>query len=391
MVGVVGGLALVAGAGTLVLACDVYDTSLLAPLFAPGETVAGVGWWSGKGDRGCLSALGPRESGRPPRGSAVELPPILMALQSVRFGAGAEDADAWKRVGYDLDGRCTASETCEGADSPLPCQPTVPQVPIDGLYCRDNTFGRLAAQVEVVPEVNKYGLGRDELNCALCVGYYNYLIRLSGYSGLPDDDRVKVDYLPSPGLESPLPWDCTDPSWKQKPCFTPDMPWQIEEDALVDPTAQGDARLDSKVSDPDAYVKDGYLVARLPDDTLFWMPGRRGPAVAFPLRLTKARFSGKIVRGGDGVFRIEDGVIAGRASGAEIVKGIRLIGLCESDPNYPLITDFLTKNLDLLANGENDPAATCDALSVGVSFVGQQATPGANTVVPPLRECEPPK
>ena len=46
----------------------------------------------------------------------------------------------------------------------------------------------------LVPEVsNKYGLSHEKLNCDLCVGHYNFLLRISGYNGKANDDRVRID------------------------------------------------------------------------------------------------------------------------------------------------------------------------------------------------------
>ena len=66
---------------------------------------------------------------------------------------------------------------------------------------------------------------------------------------------------------------------------------------------------------------------------------------------------------------------------------MRDLGLCEQDPNYTIMTEFVNKNLDVLADGRSDPTATCDAMSIGVAFKAQQVAAGKIAVVEPLREC----
>jgi hypothetical protein len=386
LIGVVALAALVVGAQ-----CSVYDESLLAPTTPAVTPKGGVGWWSGAGDRGCFSARQPRPEDRPAPGSDKVLPPIYLAVQSTRLGSlgedGKLDSTAWQDIGFDLDGVCTGVDSCPGEDTPPSCKPTVPQISIDGHACRDNTFGRLEYAAALVPELSKtYGLNDDAFNCALCVGDYNFLFRVSGYNGEENDDQVRVDLYPSPGLELPLPWDCTNPSWKDHPCFTPDNQFTVSTDSMTSPRPGPDLP-EAKVFDANAYVRDGYLVVRFPDDTYFWFPGYKALVVAYPVKLQKGIVAGKLSRGGDGVWRIADGIVGGRVRGTDVVKGFRDLGLCEKDRNYVVMTDFVNKNLDVLADGRNDPNATCDAMSAGIAFTAQQVLAGKVATVEPLTEC----
>jgi hypothetical protein len=377
-------------------ACDVYDASLLATNGpAPQDRRNGIGWWSKDDGRGCFTAGAPRPEDRPPPGNPGDVGTIMMAIESMRLGSLDEqnviDRNAWKGIGLDLDGVCTSSDTCD-KDPVQSCRPTGSAVPRDADYCRDNTFGRLEHTAALVPEISrKYGLSDDGFNCALCVGHYNFLVKVSGYNGEPNDDRVRVDLYPSPGLEAPLPWDCADPSWRTRPCFTPDRPFTVQEDALTT-SRPGPDLPDSRYADDNAYVRDGYMVMKIPERTLFWFPGTKGIVVAYPLRIENGTVVGRIGRGADGLWRVTDGVIAGRARGDDMVRGFRLIGLCETnDANYPLLTEFVTSNLDILADGVVDPNRTCDAMSFGLVFTAIQATAGKLETVPPLVECVQPK
>ncbi len=383
-----------AGIVTGLHGCNTYDTSLLVDdaLDRP-PAKSGIGWWSKPDARGCFSAGAPRPEDRPAPGNDKDVGAIVLAISSMRLGSlneqGVVDPNAWQEIGLDLDGVCTASETCTSEDPPPSCKAGASQLPRDGKYCRDNTFGKLEYSAALVPQLAKqYGLSDDAFNCALCVGHYTFLIRVTGYNGEPNDDRVRIDLYPSPGLEKPLPWDCSQPSWVTHPCFTPDMPWTVQEDTLLEKRGGPDLP-DSKIFSADAYVRDNYIVTQLPEDTLFWFPGYKGLVVAYPIRLQKGIVVGKLLKGQDNVWRIEDGVIAGRARQQDVIKGFRLIGFCETNDkdNYELTTTFVNDNLDVLADGRNDPNVPCDAMSMGVTFNARQARAGRTEAVAPLVEC----
>ena len=170
------------------------------------------------------------------------------------------------------------------------------------------------------------------------------------------------------------------------------MPWTLQEDTLLEKRGGPDLP-DSKIFSADAYVRENYLVTQLPEDTLFWFPGYKGLVVAYPIRLQKGIVVGKLLKGQDNVWRIEDGVIAGRARQQDVIKGFRLIGFCETNDkdNYELTSTFVNDNLDVLADGRNDPNVPCDAMSMGVTFNARQAKAGRTEAVAPLVECVVPR
>lgn len=383
-----------AAVATFVVFCNVYTPDLVSGTAPPG-TGTGIGWWSAPVGT-CFSAGTPKPSDRPAAASAVNIPPITLALRTMRIGS--QDAAnnfnllAWQDLGLDLDGVCTSSPTCP-ADEPIgSCKPTSAAAATDGNYCRDNTFGKLEVNAANIPEVGgKYGLNDEAFNCALCTGAYNFLIKVSGYNGSPNDDQVRIDFYPSPGLEgTPLPWDCNATTWRNSPCFTADQPWLIRDTAVTTPQGGPDLP-DATLADPNAYIRDGYLVANLPKDALFWFPSIKGRkadiATPFPLRFAQGIVTGHLKKAPDGTWSVEDGTIAGRTRGTDVLEGFRLIGFCESDPNYGLMTTFLHTNLDILASGQNDPNITCDAISVGIAYSATQAVAGKLIHVDDLVEC----
>ncbi len=386
----------VVGLAALAARCQIYTPSLLESGEAGVDGGDGIGWWSGAVDGGCFSAGEPHDQERPRPQPPGDVGPIYVALRTVRLGGLSPDGQpsdtAWQDIGLDLDGVCTASNTCAGDPShpDVSCKPTGDQVAGDGNYCRDNTFGRLQVVASKVGEVaSKYGLSDDAFNCGLCVGAYNFVIKVSGYNGTDNDDEVRVDLYPSPGVQGDiLPWDCHPGSdWRQHPCFwDSDIPLTVQEGSTVSPIV--DSQLpDAKISDPFAYVRQGYIVITLPPDTLFWLPGKRAPATTFPLVLHSGLVTGHVSRAPNGTWQVDDGIIAGRARAPDIVHGFRQIGFCENDSTYGLMTQYLQTNLDILASGDVDPNTTCDAISVGLAFTGVEVEHAGAVPVAPLVEC----
>lgn len=385
---------LAAAVGTFAVFCNVYTPDLTGGTPSP-DAGTGVGWWSAPVGT-CFSAGTPKESDRPAAASAVSLPPIMVALRTMRIGS--QDADnnlslqAWKDLGFDLDGVCTSPDTCE-VDAIGSCKPTTAAVVTDGNYCRDNSFGRLEGLAANIPAVGgKYGLNDEAFNCGLYTGAYNFLIKISGYNGTPNDSQVRLDFYPSPGLETVLLGDCTSKTWRTSSVgWRVDQPWLIRDTAVTAPVGGPDLP-DAVLVDTNAYVRDGYLVASLPKDALFWFPSIKGRtanvATPFPLRFTSGRVTGHLKKAADNTWAIEDGIIGGRTRETDVLEGFRLIGFCEStDTNFKQMNDYLHSGLDILADGPNDPSVTCDAISVGIAYTAMQATAGKLVHVDDLVEC----
>ncbi len=379
------------GTALLLFFCNIYTPDLVPAGPPPPPQGQGIGWWSGAGSANCFSAKMPTPADRPTSADANEDPPIYLAIRELRMGSrnpdGVANSNAWQNLGMDLDNTCTSSPTCDTPDPIVSCKPNGAAVPVDGNYCRDNTFGKLEGFASTIPEVGgKYGLNDEAFNCALCRGDYNFIIRITKYNGKDTDDHIRVDFYPSPGLMAPLPWDCSSPTWRNHPCFTADAPWLVSDTAVTAPKGGPDLP-DAVLADSDAYVKNGYIIVQLPTNTVFWFPGRRALATAFPLRFSQAVVAGRLKKAGDGTWTIEDGTIAGRTRKDDVIAGFRLIGFCESDQNYTLMQNFLGASLDILSDGRVDPSTTCDAISVGIGFTAVQSVAGKLSHVDPLVEC----
>ncbi len=364
-------------------ACSVYDESLLdgpKPSGVPKDQWgSGVGWWSSKRNDGCISAGVPTPGQRPKDAVGDGVPPLYFAVRSMALGSLDRDEEptvgAWKKLGFDLDGLCSASETCQDAPFSPACH-SIGAV-VDGHECRDNSFGKLEAEAVTFEGVGKQvGLSNDGFNCALCRGDYTFLIKISEWNGKDNDSNVRIDLYPSPGITEKPSWACDldapAGAWKTNPCWGPSAEWTIQDGTFEGAIPASGDLPNAKLNDPSAYVRDGYVVGQLPADASFWFPGESA-ARAFPLKIQGGIFAGKLVKDGE-AYRIDDGTIAGRAKTSDLVQAFRDLGVCEAHEFFGPINFVINQNADILANGAISPEASCDAVSLGIGFRAEQAT-----------------
>ena len=361
---------------------------------AGAPTGNGIGWWSGCDESNdCFSAKVPRPEDRPSNVEPGEdVPRLFLAFTSLRLGArnldGELDPQAWQQTGFDLDGRCTQSSSCPMlGDPPVACLPFGSETPDDGGYCRDNQIGRLDYMLDTLPETSGRFMATDaELNCSLCRGEYNMVFAVSSYNGLPDDDSVRVDLYPSPGIADPKPIDCGQPSWDTSACWTREDAWSVRR-SHVPSDEPGPDIGPATYYDPAAYVRDGVLVASLPENTPLWFPQRGGSARVLPVILQGGLLVGRLTGESDN-WALSDGVLGGRTRKADLVAAFGRLGLCEDDPAFPLIKTFTDNAADVLSNGAVLPDTPCDALSLGFAFTASEATVGPLVDVEDPVGCE---
>lgn len=382
------------------VACNVYDESLLAP--HPDASTSssgslpdgrGVGYWSGTNEQGCPSVQRPTvaDKPRPVQSTQPDQGPIVVALRRIDLGTtnpydGGPADTAWQTLGFDIDGLCTgASKTCGTSDAPA-CAPLQGQIPIDGEYCRDNSFGNLATTLTYASSLtSEFGFGT--FDCALCSGALNFLVRIQGYNGQAADDAIDVDFFPAVGLETPLPIDCSA-SIPDSACFRSFMPWNIDR-KVVTGANPGDSPSTLRASA--AFVRDGSIVLLLPDPFPIYFPGADPIIRAFPVTLHQGFITGKLARQPDDTWRVDDGMIGGSTLLTEVLSSLEQIGLCKGDTNYTVAKGVIENVADVLGSGKRDKNAPCDAVSVGIGFTAQQATLGKAVEAPVHDYCGAPR
>ncbi|MGE0321199.1 MAG: hypothetical protein AB7S68_02790 [Polyangiaceae bacterium] len=367
------------------------------------DCLAGKCWWSTETAEGCADHRAPTVNDRPAATGGNDLPPFYLAIDHLWLGQTApgdypSGAEPWQYFGLDLDGVCTNSPDCsKGEKNVVSCRAGI-GVPPDGLGCRDNMFARLEPVAADQPTLGEpFGISEDSFNCELHRGSFTILIKVTGYNGEPNDDNIRLDFYMSPGVDRDQSWECPEQGWDQRAPWLASFPWKVDK-AMLQGTASGSDLPNSTLADPDAYVRDGYLVGDLPDGAQMRFIGDNANAAGFPLKFYKGIFVARPELGNDGLWTAYDGLLAGRVRQADMLTAFNQIGFCEggdlpdgngkvaaADAN--LLIDYLRVNMDVMSTGEVNPSADCDSMSVGIAFTARQATPGPAVDVSPLTEC----
>lgn len=319
-----------------------------------------------------------------------------------------ESVQDWRSIGFNLDGLVTnryddatadGGYTYDANGCNIPPTPVgleeFAAYPIDGNAGIDNQFGAQLSDT-LLPQVNAYL--QDDLCCMQAVGRGTVLLRVRKWNGQANDAQVTLS------LTTALDGTSGDPSLLTYQAGTtngyvltsdnttraPAPAWTPDTDTWYTSAADVLAsNLDSpRHYDADGYVAGGYLVMKL--DALqainLYLGHNNGISIGL-------RFGTLIARVSNNRHVITEGWIGGRMSRTELLDAsYRLtagdgysdaaLGINQMDPtsnaNFckafadqmdPLITLYG----DLLANGTNNPAVDCDALSAGVSFTGVRA------------------
>jgi hypothetical protein len=264
------------------------------------------------------------------------------------------------------------------------CQPLLSDTAQDGDYCRDNQLGQLDYSLDALPQTaGKYMAKNSQINCALCRGGYNIIVRISGYNGSGDDPSVRVDMYPSPGLGVLKNVDCSSDTWDGGACFTRADAFALDQ-AYIDATSGATGLGPASFYDPSAYVRDGWLVAQLPANTPFGLVSMHsGIAPVVRIAIQGGLLVGKLDSTAEG-WVLSQGVVAGSTRLATLLNEFARLGLCAaSDPaTYQIIETFSKSAADMLSSGVRSPSTPCDALSLGIGFRARAATTGQVVPVP---------
>lgn len=139
----------------------------------------------------------------PPEGAAEgDGPGVVLAITGVRLGrnapSGAPDADAWREIGYDLDGVITDDaqhRTCAPAAGA-----TFEAALLDGDAGRDNAFGKsVLPMIEVLA-----GSAEGRTNDDILNGKYTTLIRVEGLGRAPEYSGLSAHLYEAAPAPAPL-------------------------------------------------------------------------------------------------------------------------------------------------------------------------------------------
>lgn len=329
---------------------------------------------------GCLSAGFPDAELRPANADTSETDiEFYLGMRSIRVASNATLQG--EPFGLDVDGTCTASPGCEGAHSAASCMASTAQATSDGLGCRDNAFAQLMARLSNSGDLAAgVGLNEQTANCELWRGGYNLLARISGYNGTADDASVRVDWYTSPGIERLPSWSCPEPEFRQtRPTWNANARWSVDLEELTEAVSEPGRLPPSEVADPDAFVRDGYLLSRFPDGASLHLARDDDPWHVLAVPVRSAVWLGHLRAGVDSPWTMSGGLMAGRMAADALLRSLQPAGDCEQDgpsESQAELARSVVEAADVLASADADAQRPCDALSFGIAFEAVQVTPG---------------
>lgn len=327
-------------------------------IVAAGAVATSVSLLGGCGDSEDNASGGDQTGKRPP--GPPDAPPTpsneerVFALNSIRLGdtdpSGNSSNDAWKSLGFNLDGRVTNVTSASSPDLGLVCKrpagaaATIHQ---DGERGTDNAFGKeIIGLLGIV-----LGSPSRTISSAMAAGNFTVLLRIKGLTDDPAQTNVGLSGAQLVGGSF---------SDAGAPAFSPTDDWPVV------PGTQGTIT--------SAYINQGVFVNGA-GDTLQLNFGINGQTLALNVRNAIITF--KHNPSGAGGRTLEEGTIAGVVDTEEFVKSI--IGIagrfsaqyCEGS-SRALIEQTIRKSSDSLLDGVADPTRDCNALSVGIGFTAKQ-------------------
>ncbi|MBW2462521.1 MAG: hypothetical protein JRH11_12805 [Deltaproteobacteria bacterium] len=345
----------------LAAACSVYDPSLVIP------------------DDGGVVATGFQPPARPDISDGTDMAEIAFALRDVQLD---QNDGRWRRIGFDLDGVTTGEPDRETSCVP----PSGASPPTDGDQGRDNVFGE-----SLFPTVKLAVEGLEASSRARqAEGVGSVLVRINGYNGAANDPRVDVTLavtvfgttaadndgvvLDVAGIPRVAGRIADFPAWDGTDFFY----------ARDDNFIGGDVDRPS-IRDNNAYVANGFLVARIPARTDFIFPGEEIGVLA---RLTGGILVGRL--GGDRQ-ELQDVTIAGRWGIGDLLTTAASVGACPGAGDTTIFTNLLDTIADVRSEpGSGGPGVECDAISTAIVFQGFRANFGGAVPGPSLSDaCAP--
>ena len=319
----------------------------------------GAGGVSGLGGQGGAGTGGAGTGGMPGCQKASE---AVLAVDHLFVGDTDTDlvasSIAWKQFGLNLDGKVS---TKDSADLCVPVAgASKASVYPDGDNGIDNAFGKLVLPIML----GLNGQFASQVNTSIEQGMFSILVALEGLKPGNDQAPIVARVYSGSSLEVPPLFDGTD-------C------WPVTAESLTDPKDAGSARVvfsQSAIANS-TWTSSGeatldLTVPSFPDD--------------IHLRLHHARMSMNLVTD-------HQSAIAGQVGGVLdteefITEVTRLVGIfdptmCGSNTLENILTQ-IRRASDLLKDGTQNPASTCDGISIGLGFT--MARVGLGAVAAPI-------
>ena len=317
---------------------------------------------------------GGAEHGGPVDRCAKRRPPARPLVTSEAPDAGGGDyVFAVQRLSgtapntYDLDDRCTGIDASTTADPP--CSTSGPPV-LDEPGGGDNALG--AGLKRLLLQGSRDAVG-ERSTASIAAGRLTSLIGVFRYSGLPNDPEVRVQVVPSGGLESigcegedagSAPagprWDGCD-RWTHTPGAITGRFWSATQPA---------------------YVVDDVLVFPARDEFKVAVLAGEAPVHG-------AVMTARIVRDAQGVVvGLTDGILAGRFAARDVLSaslGFEALGspVCRTQLVVDALLETVCDARDVpLRPADDGKGLACDAVSFAFGFDAHVVTLGSERAMP---------
>jgi len=326
-----------------------------AAIAAPGCGGSDDGGGGGAGDPVLAGAQPPAKGGAPTQDASER----NFALKTMDFG----ESERWKKLGYNIDGKISTSASVDV------CKPTASgdrSVHNNGDSGIDNSFGQ-----KIVPFLGQLAPITTSVTQAIADGAFTVMIDVTGLT----DDAKQTATGASGKIFAGGAFDPDDAGLR--PTFTTSDDWPVRPELLSSPS---DAK-SSTIAFHDAYVSGGT-----------WVNGSGSSDVRLSLTLAGSTLSitvhhAIITFNHTAPGHAANGVVAGVIGTQELVASVgQVAGSLNSSLCDPVTAASLAKTLegasDILSDGTQDPAKTCDGISIGLGFTAEQIAPPSK-VAPP--------
>ena len=304
----------------------------------------------------------------------------VLAIRKMYMGdttrSGAPSMTAWEQFGYDLDGKVSTAEStdlCKPSDGAAAAT-TYP----DGDLGRDNSFGR-----NILPIMVAFAADYSaQLNQGITDGDGTVMLRLDdlGTAASENDIQAKLyngaQFVDGGGMAISPAWDGTDA-------------WPVRAESL-----DGGDLQSPLVQFPTSYV----VTTSEESGARTWVSGtpatvkltisRSDSGFFIPLTIYEAIITMELAADNNSAT---NGTIAGVLNTDLLIDDFAKIAgafdpsLCPPSPTFESIATQLRQASDIGADGSQDPAKTCDGISIGLGFEMEKVDLGsvAPAVVPP--------
>jgi len=310
------------------------------------------------GDGGAGPTEPLREPPSPPDGPVADGTVItVLAVTELFIGDtdrdGTLDPEAWRELGYDLDGRLSGASDgnqcarLEGAD---------PGVTEDGAGGIDNSFGRnLLTVIRLIDP-----RGSENIAGQIEAGRFSYLFRFDNLGTGPVQTDVDAALYLATARDDPPLFDGTDA-------------WPVDFDSVID----GDVE-SPRIVFPTSFVTNGTWAsgARTDFELIVTIGGAE-----MPFNVLGGVITMDLV-GLDSDPTATNGVIAGVVDTEQLVSEFRRAAaqydssLC-SGPIIEGLVATVRESADIMLDGTaGDPSETCNGISIGLGFNASAAMLG---------------